>query len=332
MKTLSLKKESGSIKLSFVDKELKEIKPSEVLIKILYTGICGTDVKLASGKYPVADELFPLTIGHEFVGEIVQIGDGVNEYRVGDLVVGKPTLKSCGKCTCCRSGKVNMCSKRIRVGINTDGAFAEYIIFPASQLIKVNHLQKTVSGAWMEPVSVVARGIGQLKLNPNMNVCVLGPGPIGILAALMVKEFGANVTIVGQVSDQERLSFLLNEKMVDEAVAYWIEDNSFDCVIDCTGNEIAINNGLRWIKPTSQLLLLGTNKYTMSVNFSLIAYKELRVTGTLGANELDWDYALGFLERNEERLIKITKVRPFSEALDCFKKHQKLEAKTIIKF
>lgn len=318
--------------MKVVTKELRKILNDEVLVKVLYTGICGTDIKLAKGEYPIAKDLFPLTLGHEFVGEIIEKGELIQGYSLGDLVVGKPTVQSCGSCPYCRSGKINLCNKRLRLGINADGAFATNIILKQQQLINVNSLNNPASGAWLEPISVVARGISQLAINPNLKICILGPGPIGILSALLIKEFGVHITMAGLESDQERLRFLRSEQIVHDILIDIDNTNLFDCVIDCTGSSRAINNGLKWIKPSSQMLLLGTNKAKMNIDFSLIVYKELQVTGTIGANELDWDYALQFLNRNELILSKLTRTLPFSSILDGFKSNDSLQAKTIIQF
>src|SRR5699024_10991158 len=132
-----------------------------------------------------------------------------------------------------------------------------------------------------------------------MNVCVIEPGPIGILTVLMVKEYGANVTLIGHKNDINRLDFINDLNIADITTVEWESENSFDCVIDCTGNESAINNAFKFIKPLSQILLLGTNNKKISIDFAQIAYKELSVKGTLGANESDWIDALKFVERNE---------------------------------
>lgn len=332
IQTISVIEEGNARNVAIVPKHLRSITTEEVIVKVLYAGICGTDMKLYKGQYPIEKQLFPLTLGHEFVGEIVEKGNKVIDFDVGDYIVGKPTVESCMKCQYCREGKVNLCQQRLRMGINTDGAFAEYTILKSHQLINVNFLKEISTGAWLEPISVVARGINQLTLNPNYRICILGPGPIGILSALLTKEFGAHITMVGQESDRERLIYLKDNNLVDSIEIDTHMENLFDCVIDCTGNENAINNALRWIKPASQFLLLGTNKSKMNIHFSLIVYKELKVTGTIGANELDWDYALDVLQRNEAILSKLAQLIPVANFRDGFTVNNNVKAKTIIQF
>ncbi|MGJ9457877.1 zinc-dependent alcohol dehydrogenase [Oceanobacillus sp. CF4.6] len=317
---------------AIIEKNFQPLFENSTKIKVLYGGICGTDIKLIEGRYPIQDELFPLTIGHEFVGEIVEAEANSNLFQVGDYVVGKPTLKSCMECIYCKTGRVNLCKDRLRLGINADGAFTEYISIPQENLIEVNFLHNISNGIWLEPISVVARGIHALNINPNLRIAIAGVGPIGFLTALMIKEFGSHITMIGLEQDRTNLVHLTELGIIDEFNIQVEDEEIFDIVIDCTGHENAINNLFLLAKPSATVLLLGTNKFSMNINLSLITYKELHVTGTIGANEEDWNYSVDFLKRNESTLSNFVHISPLEEAIESFKVKQPLKVKNAIKF
>lgn len=332
IKSVCVAFEQGKTYATIVVKDYPNYTKDQVLVKVLYCGICGTDIKLIEGKYPIDEQLFPLTLGHEFVGEIVEVGSNIKDFKIGDYVAGKPTLKICGKCVYCKTGAINMCQNRLRLGINVDGAFTEYMSYPEEFLINANFLKEVKNGVWLEPISVVARGIHTLKINPTMRVAITGVGPIGVLTAMILKEYGVHLSIFGQDSDSDRLNYLKDLNIAD----YISTDNNietmFDCVIDCSGNESAINNLFEWAKPGAQVLLLGTNRHPMNVHLSQISYKELKVTGTLGANEEDWIYAVQFLKNHEEILTNMLNIVPVDDALANFYTRNPYKIKNAISF
>lgn len=335
IKSLCVSQNEDKRRLEFINKRKPEIQKDQVSIKVLYAGICGTDLKLLHGTYPIEEHLFPMTLGHEFIGQVCDVGTLIPNVHLGDYVTGKPTVSSCMKCSYCNNGKINLCKKRLRMGINTDGAFAEYITLNHHQIIKMPKLEKLEVGALLEPLSVVARGITQVNITPNQNVCVFGPGTIGMLTALMMKEYGCHITLVGTKSDAKRLQYAKEIGITDEVMTNDQLSNIvdyFDVVSDCTGVDAAINQSLDCIRPSGQFLLLGTSKQLLPINFSKIVYKELNVTGTIGANELDWEYALKVLKRNESLLEKLIIIKDTTAVQEAFLENATTKPKTILKF
>ncbi|WP_368900957.1 zinc-binding dehydrogenase [Oceanobacillus oncorhynchi] len=265
IKSICAVKKNSETDIDIVEKQLKEMNTNEHKVKVLYGGVCGTDMKLIEGKYPIDDNKLPLTIGHEFVGRIEQVSNDSEAFQVGDYIVGKPTLKSCMECENCKSGYINLCKDRERLGINVDGAFTEYINLSEKSLIKVNFLKDVKNGVWLEPISVVARGINTLKLKPNYSVLVAGAGAIGVLTILMLKDYGVDITVLGLESDCTILEYLKENQFIDGYMIKSSGSENYNAVIDCTGNENAINNLLNLSANRAQVLLLGTNKFNMNI-------------------------------------------------------------------
>ena len=196
-----------------VEKPIPEIKPDEVLIKVKRCGICGSDVHMAQTDedgyiiYPGLTA-FPCILGHEFSGEIVQVGEKAFSKRTGKkFEVGEPVTVEemvwCGECTPCCNGYPNHCERLQEIGFSIDGAYAEYIAVPAKLCWSLKKLEKRYNdifklGSLVEPTSVaynavIERGGG---IRPGENVVILGAGPIGIAATKILKTAGAAICIV----------------------------------------------------------------------------------------------------------------------------------------
>ncbi|MFW9998518.1 MAG: scyllo-inosose 3-dehydrogenase [Candidatus Hodarchaeota archaeon] len=237
--------------IEVIEKPKPQIKPNEVLIKLKRCGICGSDVHMAQSYddgyiYYPGLTAFPVTLGHEFAGEIVEVGSQAINKRTGRLYErGEPVTVEemvwCGECKPCCDGYPNHCERLQEIGFSIDGAYAEYIAVPAKLCWSLKKLENKYSdifkiGSLVEPTSVaynavIERGGG---IRPGENVVILGAGPIGLAAIKILKTAGAAVCIV---SEPEESRASLAQKMGADYVINPIRENFVEKIKEYTDNE-----------------------------------------------------------------------------------------------
>lgn len=227
---------------SIQDIPTPEPGPGEVLIKVVQTGICGTDLHIHEGDFYAE---FPLIPGHEIVGTIVGLAEDVDEFAVGDRVTVNPNI-NCGHCPACRGGRPLLCSNLTGIGINRPGGFAEYLTAPMASTYAVDGLADDTAVA-IEPAACAMHGLETLQVKPGSTALVLGAGPTGLLLSqLLVKGGAANVTVAASSRfklDRARKlgidnTFLMNRDDLAGDVAALMRASSgvgYDIVVDATG-------------------------------------------------------------------------------------------------
>lgn len=234
-----------------IEKEKPQIKPNEVLIQVKRCGICGSDVHMNQAYdngyiYYPGLTAFPVTLGHEFAGEIVEVGSQAISKRTGKLYeIGDPVtveeMAWCGECKPCCDGYPNHCERLQEIGFSIDGAFAEYITVPAKLCWSLRKLERNYDdvfkiGSLVEPTSVafnavIERGGG---IRPGENVIILGAGPIGLVSTKILKTAGAGLCIVSE-PEEHRAS--LAKKMGADYVINPLKENFVEKVKEYTDNE-----------------------------------------------------------------------------------------------
>lgn len=305
MKALVL--ENNELRLR--DWQLKEMAENQVKVQIHRAGICGTDLKLFQGSYFSTKKNKPVVLGHEFIGKVVEIGEKVTSVNINDRVSGHATNLTCGNCRYCRTGEFNLCFHKERIGFNHDGVFAEYAILNEDQLYYIPDEISEEAAVLIEPVSVAARAVNKVKLHPNQNVLLTGPGTIGLITLLVLKLFGCRVSVLGVETDKQRLE-LAKELGADETKIFrqlFSESgiHEYDSVFECSGHEAAVDYALQTIRPKGQYVQVGTSTKKVTIDFMKVAYKELVVTGSIGATREDWLSAIEFLKRIQDKAVYI---------------------------
>lgn len=213
----------------------------EVLLRVIAAGVCGTDLHLHDGEFGPS---YPLTPGHEFIGEIVALGDDVHELFVGDRVVVDNTA-SCGHCVECRRARPAFCRNAIAQGVNAPGGFAEFVVTDANRCFEVNDLDPFVA-VFAEPVACVVHGLDVLEMQSGSRVLLFGAGPTGLVLAQLMRRSGAGDLTVAAPSkhkldlvakrgaDRTVLIDRSNPEAVQSRLAS-IAGDGFDIVIDATG-------------------------------------------------------------------------------------------------
>ncbi|MFD4819892.1 zinc-dependent alcohol dehydrogenase [Peribacillus butanolivorans] len=319
MKSLILIGEKGN-KVVFENIGIPKIKGKQILVRVKRAGICGTDIKLYTGNYYTDSNVCPIVLGHEFIGEVVEVGNKVSNAKIGDRIVAQPTYISCEQCKYCKQGEFNLCKSRKRIGFDCDGVFAEFVRLNENQIYHVPDTISDDAGALIEPLTVAVRGVYRANVKPSDTVLISGPGAIGLLTALVAKQFGARVIVSGTPADVKRLE-IASQLGVDMVVMtdelpkkLKHKEIEVDIVFECSGNEHAVNLGLNILRPKGQFVQIGTSSKMVNVSFMDIAYKELIVTGSIAAISNDWHTAINLMEKIQtQALLIVKKVLPLEE-------------------
>lgn len=244
-------------------------KPGQVKIKVDWAGICGTDRHEYEGpnfipvKKPhrLTGRVAPLTIGHEFSGEIVELGEGVEGWNVGDKVTANGSL-TCGVCEACRSGRYNICQKLGFLGVGDDGA---YVVVEAAKLFAIPEGVSQRHAAVAEPLACGIHATNLLGDIKGKDVVVIGPGIIGLSAFFGAKYAGAGRILVSGIGDyRKELIEKYGGTYVDASktdlesfVQQWSDGRLADVVYECIGAEQTLDQAIRISKPGAKLMIMG---------------------------------------------------------------------------
>ena len=265
-----------------------EAGPGKVLIKVKYTGICGSDVPRVNGD---ACHFVPNVLGHEFSGVVEEIGEGVTTLKPGDRVAGVP-LVPCMRCEDCQKGNYSLCRHYSFIGSREFGSFAEYVVVPEKNAVKFGDEVSFEQGAFFEPATVALHGLRRLDFQGGKTVAILGGGTIGMLTMQWAKIFGAKTVVVFDILD-ERLE--LGKRLgADETVNSGSPDfmervreltggRGFDYVYETAGNTVTMKMAFQLAANKAQVCFIGTptRELTFSVEeWENINRKEFRLTGS----------------------------------------------------
>ncbi|RKD69715.1 MULTISPECIES: zinc-binding dehydrogenase [Sinobaca] len=330
MKSL-VKTELGFGNLEIQDREEPQAGPGEVKIKVNYAGVCGSDIHTYEGHYKVA---VPVTLGHEFSGEVVDVGEGVTEFSAGDRVTSETTFYICGECEYCQSGDYNLCNHRKGLGTQQDGGFAKYLV---ARKDSVHHIPDGVddkSAAMTEPLACTHHAVAKTEINQGDVVVVIGPGPIGLFTAQVAKSRGATVLITGLTNDKVRLD-KAEELGIDYAVDTQKQDikklvndltNGYGAhvVFECSGAAPAAKQGLDLLRKKGQYGQVGIFANSeVSFDLEKIIQKEIRVVGSRSQKPEDWEPSLELMNNGSvDAKSMVTHEYPitqWNEAYDAIK-------------
>ena len=271
---------------------IPEPAPGELLVHVMASGICGTDVHIFQGEYLGS---YPIIPGHEFAGVIEQIGSAVTRFKVGDRVAVEPNLP-CDNCVNCLNNRQNFCLNWQAVGVTRPGGMAQYVIVPEKATFSIGDLPFE-QGAFMEPLSCVLHGLERLDLTVASRVLLLGAGPIGLLLLQGLRLNGAaEVVVVDKNPDRAALAQSLgadrSATRLDE-----IELDAYDAIVDATGAVAVMGRTLDFARPGGKILLFGVppSGQTMSVEAFPIFHKGLTILSSFTSLRNSYQ-ALGLLK------------------------------------
>lgn len=316
MEMLAYIKESRAPGLTLVKKEIPlELRANEVLIKVHAVSICGTDVHIYKwDKWAQGRINPPLTVGHEFSGKVIKVGDAVTRVKVGDTVSAETHIV-CNHCEYCLRGDYHICENTRIIGVDTDGCYAEYARMPEQNLIVDHSDTETKYLSVLEPLGNAVHTIMHFDVK-NQVVAIVGCGPIGLMAINVAQAAGAKKIIAIEVNDY-RIT-LAKELGVDvvvnpakEDVIQRIKDETFgkgvDIVAEFSGNKTAIEQAFKYVKPGGKMSLLGISSSTIEIDISTdVVFKGITIYGVVGRRLFEtWDQVTQLIHKKAIRFDKI---------------------------
>lgn len=242
---------------------------ADVLVRVSLAGICATDLELRKGYIPDYEGI----PGHEFVGVV----DAPQSSWHGRRVVGGINI-GCGTCATCRRDGPEHCPNRSAIGIhNWDGVFADYVRVPTANLHAVPDSVPDETAVFTEPLAAALRIREQVNLRPSWRTAVVGPGRLGLLVAQVLALTGGDVVVLGR----RQVSLVLPASLgMATGITHDYDDNSFDLVVDATGNEGGLAQALRLVRPQGTLVLKSTFAGTSTINLTKLVVSEVNVVGS----------------------------------------------------
>ena len=274
-------------KEKFVISDIKTPVPQkdEVLIRVKAAGICGTDIHILKGEY-FSD--FPLVAGHEFSGEVVEVGEEVTQFQPGDRVTADPNI-FCDKCYFCKINKNNHCLDSHVIGVTQNGAFAEYVAVSEKGVFHIPDHLSYPEAALAEPLACVVYGVRRSGIKPGEKVLIFGAGAIGLLLMSLLKISGASQVIMVDIS-QKKLDFakkmgasevILNNGDGENKLKA-IAPFGFELVADATGSPRVMERELQFVEPDGTFLVFGVAPIgdMMKVEPYDIFRRDIRIIGS----------------------------------------------------
>ncbi|MBD3654598.1 L-threonine 3-dehydrogenase [Kangiella sp.] len=288
MKTLSKAKAEKGIWM--VDQPRPELGHNDVLIKIKKTAICGTDMHIyhwdewAQNTIPV-----PMTVGHEYVGVIEEVGQEVKGFKIGDRVSGEGHI-TCGVCRNCRAGRRHLCRNTVGVGVNRPGAFGEYLVIPAENAYKIPDDISDEVASILDPLGNAAHTALSFDL-VGEDVLITGAGPIGIMAAAIARHAGARHVVITDINDYRldlakqmgatRTVNVSQEKLEDVMKEIGMKEG-FDVGLEMSGVPSAFRSMLQTINHGGKIAMLGIPSSDLAIDWNQVIFKGLIIKGIYG--------------------------------------------------
>ena len=334
--------------IRYEDIKKPEIEPGKVIVKVKYTGICGSDVPRVNGT---ACHYYPNVLGHEFSGTVDEVGEGVTSVQKGDRVAGIP-LVPCMKCEDCQKGNYSLCKHYSFIGSREFGSFAEYVLMPEKNVVKFDDSIAFDQGAFFEPATVALHGLRRVDYKGGKTVAILGGGTIGMMTMQWAKIFGAKSVVVFDILD-ERLDLAKRlgadhgvnsgkDGFMDE-VNEITDGKGFDYVYETAGNTITMKLAFKLAANKAGVCFIGTP--TRELSFSVDEWenmnrKEFTLTGSWMSYSApfpgdEWSLAAyyfktGQLKFDESFIFKKIPLSQIADAFEMFKTPGTVKGKILI--
>jgi len=277
--------------------------PNDVLIRVKRAAICGTDMHIynwdawAQKTIPV-----PMPVGHEYCGEVVEVGSEVSGFKVGDRVSGEGHI-TCGYCRNCRAGRRHLCRNTIGVGVNRPGAFAEFVVIPAFNAFKLPAAIDDEIAAILDPLGNAVHTALAFDV-VGEDVLITGAGPIGIMAAAIVRFIGARNVVITDVNDYRlelarkmgaTLALNVTRDKLEDAMKQLGMQEGFDVGLEMSGNAAALRDMLRTMHHGGSIAMLGIPPTEVAIDWNEVILKGLTIKGIYGRQMFETWYKMAAL-------------------------------------
>jgi L-iditol 2-dehydrogenase len=301
----------GRGNVALVERPEPVVRPGHVVLEVVGAGICGTDLHIWDDEFPSEP---PVTMGHEVSAVVREPGEGVDGWAAGDRVVSETYFSTCGECRYCAGGRPNLCSRRRSIGSREDGAFAPLLLVPARALHRIPDGLDGHAAALTEPLACVCNCL----LDPDVvragdSALVVGPGPVGLLAAQVAAACGATVHVRGTARDEARLA-AARALGFETSLAGESLELEPDVAVECSGSAAGTAFALETTARRGRLVQIGLAGRPVELPFDQICYRELTVTSGNASTPRSWRRALELVEAGRVALEPlVTEVVPLAE-------------------
>jgi len=314
----------------------------QIKIEIKAAGICGSDLHIYHDDIAGIPINPPVVTGHEFCGIVVEVGAGVDEWKVGDRVTSETAFSFCGECLHCRTGRYNLCNSRRTLGYWYNGVFTRYTIVPKERVHRLPDNIDFIGGALCEPLACVTHAVLELSaITTGDIVLVSGPGSIGLLALQVAKSQGAVVIVSGTEIDRQRLAMAkklgahyavdVSQENIGDLINQLSGGRGADVVFECSGSPRAANDGLLMARKAGQYTQIGLFGKPIQIDFEKICFRELKVTGSLGSTWVSWEKAIQLMSTGTvDTRVLVSDIMPITDWEKAFAKFEKKEGLKLV--
>jgi threonine 3-dehydrogenase len=307
----ALRKSGPGPGLDLVDVDEPDVGPGQVKIAVLRTGICGTDLHIRSWDAWAAGAVAaPLIVGHEFCGRVVEIGDGIRDVAVGDFVSGEGHIV-CGTCRNCRAGRRHLCIRTAGLGVNRDGAFAQYIVIPESNVwvhpaLSADRDADVDIAAVFDPFGNAVHTALSFPL-VGEDVLITGAGPIGLMAAAVARHVGARFVVITDIS-APRLALAqrmgvdvaldVSTSSIAEVQSRLGMTEGFDVALEMSGSPAALPDIIANLNHGGRIAMLGLPARPIQIDWAKVVTHMITIKGIYGREMFETWYAMSAMLRS----------------------------------
>ena len=323
----ALVKERPGVGLSLLDQPEPVCGPGDVKIRVRKTAICGTDVHIWNwDEWSAATVPTPMITGHEFCGEIVEIGDSVTKCRPGQRVSGEGHI-TCGACRNCRAGRGHLCRNTEGVGVHRQGCFAEFVVIPEANVVPIPDDVPDEIASIFDPFGNAVHTALSFDL-VGEDVLVTGAGPIGVMGALVAQRAGARKVVITDIND-ERLAIARNlgveycvnpsERSLRDVMPEIGMTEGFDVGLEMSGAAPAMRDMIETMNNGGKIALLGIAPVAFAVDWNQVIFKMLTIKGIYGREIFEtWYKMIGLVQGGLDLTPLITHRMPAEDYVRGF--------------
>jgi L-iditol 2-dehydrogenase len=292
----------------------------ELLLQTLACGLCGSDVHAWRQDTGYEWVKTPVTLGHEAVGRVVDCGAGVSKDWIGRLVV-PIAIDGCGDCSLCVEGNRQLCRGRSVLGLSFNGCASEYFVLPAHRAIATESTLPAATLALAEPLSVALHAVKRLiaAVDKSSTIIVSGPGPIGLMGALLLNDHGFHVLLMGAARDEDQRLPLARSLGLNTFVAGQPLPAEIGGWLEASGATLALQSAITTVRPGGAVILAGLFPAVPPVDVNVLARNEIRLLGSYGSVAQDYRDALAALESAPERWSSLVTTVPLSDGTSALR-------------